>query len=132
MSFTGFSFGSSGGSVTGYSGPDFGGGDIFLPGGSTLPPVFANPTFPSNSGGGPSNPGGSWLSQLLPWANLGAQTFLADQAITSPRPSTVTMLPNGQIVATGGGASPLPSVSSIPGVVWIGLGLLLLVMLLKR
>lgn len=94
-----------------YGDPGIGGGDPFSIGGVSAGPggIFNTPSpvqVPSGSGG-PSNPGGSVLSQLLPWAQLGANTFLADQAITSPRPSTITYLPNGQIAATGGGASPL-------------------------
>ena len=116
--------------------PGIGGGGglgnvVFGPGG-----VFNTPSpVPDNSGGGPSNPSGSWLSQLLPWANLGAQTFLADQAITSPRPSTVTLLPNGQFAATGGGALPTigtGSLSSVPGIVWIGLVMVLLLAFFLR
>lgn len=98
----------------------------------SLPGTWSNPT-PSDQGGGPSNPSGSWLSQLLPWANLGAQTFLADQAITSPRPSTVTLLPNGQVQATGGGAAPIAaSFGAVPSWVWIIALLLVVVMLFKR
>lgn len=115
-----------------YGDPGIGGGYPFPTG------QFPNspPQVPSGSGGS-SNPSGSILSQLLPWASLGAQTFLADQAITSPRPSTVTYLPNGQIAATGGGApaplfgsSSFGSLSSIPGLVWVGLIALLLVIFL--
>lgn len=144
MSFSSFSFG-----------PGFGNGDIFIPGSTSnpnanpfsLPPAgtwdggiwgsSGNPT-PQPGGGGPSNPDGSWLSKLLPWAQLGAQTFLADQAITSPRPSTITYLPNGQLAVSGGGA-PSPalnlgglSLGSIPAVVWIGVVILFAFMFLHR
>lgn len=122
-----------------YGDPGIGGGDPFSIGGVTAGPggVFNTPSpvqVPSGSGG-PSNPSGSWLSQLLPWASLGAQTFLADQAITSPRPSTITYLPNGQIAASGGGAAPPvfgagSSLSQIPGIIWIGLLALLIVIFL--
>jgi hypothetical protein len=116
-----------------YGDPGIGGGGFgnvtFGPGG-----VFGTPSpVPDNSGGGPSNPSGSWLSQLLPWANLGAQTFLADQAITSPRPATITLQPNGQFAATGGGALPIAgAVGAIPSWIWIVVVLLVVVMLFKR
>lgn len=104
------------------------------PSGFPQSPSNPFPGVPAGSGG-PSNPSGSWLSALLPWASLGAQTFLADQAITSPRPATVTYLPNGQIAASGGGAAA-PSfgstVSSIPTIVWIGLAVLVMIMVFRK
>jgi hypothetical protein len=45
---------------------------------------------------------------VLDFANLGVNAFLANQAITNQRGASVQVLPNGQIVATGGGA-PIPS-----------------------
>jgi hypothetical protein len=109
-----------------------GGGEVWANGGVFQIPGVNNPT-PQSSGGGPTNPSGSWLSQLLPWASLGAQTFLADQAITSPRPATVTLQPNGQFAATGGGALPIAgAVGAIPSWIWIVVVLLVVVMLFKR
>jgi hypothetical protein len=135
MSWTGFSFGDTS--------SDFGSGDLFsvLNAPSVYTPQSPSNPFPGGgtggefpgTGGGPSNPSGSWLSQLLPWANLGAQTFLADQAITSPRPATITYLPNGQLAVTGGGASPVAgAIGSVPSWIWIVLVLLVVVMLFKR
>jgi len=76
--------------------------------------AFAYPTQPQ-----PTNPFGlpqtsginpsvgsstdTWYGQLFNWANLGAQTYLADQAINSPRAATVTYAPNGQLQTVGSG-----------------------------
>jgi hypothetical protein len=50
---------------------------------------------------------------LLGTENLIANTFLANQAITSPRPATVQLAPNGTVIASGGGAnSPIAGGSS--------------------
>lgn len=87
---------------------------------------------PSSSGG--ISPDAPWWQQLFPFLQLGAQTYIADQAVTSPRPSTVSYLPNGQVVATGGGASvPVSSaLSSTPGWVWIVLIVVLVIVLFQK
>jgi len=118
------------------------GGVTAGPGGAWSPTWGSSNPTPPPGGGGPSNPSGSWLSQLLPWAGLGAQTFLADQAITSPRPSTVQFAPNGQVVGVAGGGASLPllgsgqsSLTSILGtssVLVIGFVVLLFILLLKK
>lgn len=124
-----------------YGDPGIGGGDPFSIGNVSAGAggIFNTPSpvsVPTGSGG-PSNPSGSWLSALLPWASLGAQTFLADQAITSPRPSTITYLPNGQLAVSGGGAAT-PStglalgLGAIPSWVWIVVALVVLISVLKK
>jgi hypothetical protein len=66
------------------------------------------------------NDGQQGFSDFLTLATLGTQTFLANQAITSPRPSTYALNGQGQMIATGGGA---PAVSFLSGgggsFVWI-------------
>jgi hypothetical protein len=132
----------------------FGDGDIFVPGMTSNPganPLGLTPgSTPSGiilqSGGSgiPTVPGSSaglddsnplaWLQTIFPFAQLGTNAFLANQALTSSRPSTVTYLPNGQIAVSGGGAaSPLASsLSSIPSIVWIGIVLLIVVMVIHK
>ncbi len=65
---------------------------------------------------------------------LGANTYLAQQAINSPRPATVAFAPNGQTsVVTGGGA--LPNVNSVLGTssIWLLVfGFVLVLLLLRR
>ncbi|HZU30978.1 MAG TPA: hypothetical protein VFB79_07685 [Candidatus Angelobacter sp.] len=136
MSFTGFSFGSGFPDSFGTGSPislsNLGFGDPGIGGSSST--VFVGGSGGVQSSGSSAQ---SWLSTLLPWATLGSQTFLADQAITSPRASTVTVLPNGQLVATGGGAAT-PStgaalaLGSIPSWIWIVLVLVLFISVLKR
>jgi hypothetical protein len=92
-----------------------------------------NPT-PTNTG---VSSGGSFLQALLPFAQLGTNAFLSNQALTSSRPSTVTILPNGQSIVTGGGAaSPVLSTSSITSLLSNPLILIfvviMLVMLLRK
>lgn len=73
------------------------------------------------------------FDNFLSVATLGAQTFLANQAITSPRPSSVQVLGNGQIVATGGGASTAGLLSGGSSTLWLFLfGALLFILLLRR
>lgn len=76
------------------------------------------------------------LDTIFKFANLGAQTYLQDRAITSPRPSTVTLTENGQIIsATGGGALPIQGSFNLssPGI-WLAvlLGFLFLIVMFKR
>ncbi len=44
------------------------------------------------------------FDNFIELAQLGTQTFLANQAISSPRPSTYSVNSQGQMIATGGGA----------------------------
>lgn len=84
MSFLGFSFGD----------PGIGGdGSIFVPGASSNPTANPFGVIPGVTQGGilgtgstssNSNNGSaqSWLSTIFPWAQLGTQAFLADDAIS--------------------------------------------------
>lgn len=72
---------------------------------------------------------------LLPTANLAANTFIANQAVTSKQASSVSFLPNGQIsVAAGGGAGTALGTGALgsSSFLLIAFGLLLFVLLLKR
>jgi hypothetical protein len=131
-----------------FSGGDFSDGDLFIPGITSNPgsnPLQLTPgSSPSaillQSGGsgiptGPSSSAGdasSILASLFPFAQLGTNAFLSNQALTSSRPSTVQVLPNGQTIVTGGGAALPSSLSSIPSIVWIGLVLLIVIMVIHK
>lgn len=65
------------------------------------------------------------FNDFMSLAQLGTQTFLANQAITSPRASTYAVNSQGQVVATGGGASA-PAGGLGSSWLWILLLLLLL------
>lgn len=146
MSFLGFPLTGSG---------DFTDGDLFGPGSIFIPGASSNPNaqpvgvgsgngsiisisdgsgnqVPTSGGGGSDV--GSLLSSIFPFAQLGLNGFLSNQALTSSRPSTVTVLPNGQTIVTGGGAaSPLTSsLSSISPVVWIAIAVLILIMVIHK
>ena len=102
---------------------------------SVVPGVPSAPP-PSSNGGGSST--ADWLNTIFKFAQLGTQTYLAQDALSAPRPSTVTYGPNGLPVVTGGGASALVGtggISSILGTssIWLFLfvGILVLLMLKK-
>lgn len=68
---------------------------------------FGDPGINPGSSGSGGNSGQQIFDDILKLATLGTQTYLTNQAITNPRPATVTYAPNGQtLVATGGGALP--------------------------
>lgn len=95
--------------------------------------TFGDPGINPNTGPSP-------FQEFLGVATLGANTFLANQAISSSQPSSVQVLPNGQIVATGGGAAvPASLFSGLSGgtsgisAIWLFVfGALLFVLLLKK
>ena len=95
----------------------------------------------SNGGGDNSGDSGGFLdgyslSDAIDQGLQGWQIYnnqqLAQQALNSPRPATVTFLPNGQAaVATGGGAA-FPSLTGANSSwLWI-VGILLVFVLLMR
>lgn len=113
--------------------PGFGG--VGLPQTGGINPSATPSGGPVPTSTGLPSPDAPWWQQLFPFLNLGAQTYLADQAITSPRPATITYAPNGQLLATAGGgaAAVIPgAVGSIPSWIWILAILLVVVMLLRR
>ena len=69
----------------------------FSVGGSPGP--GATPPFIDNSPDSFTSPG-----FFVDLAQLGTQTFLANQAITAKNASSIQILPNGGVLAAGGGA----------------------------
>jgi hypothetical protein len=80
----------------------------------------------------------NWLNTIFDFASLGTSTYLANQAITSPRPASITTGPNGLFNAAGGGAgSALGGLgsNSILGTsaIWLFLiGAVFFILLLKK
>lgn len=93
----------------------------------------ASPTPSSSTGGGSSTT--DWLSTIYKFAQLGTQTYLAQDALNSKRPQTITFGPNGQplvgagaLAASGGGVNSILGTSSL----WLFLFVALLFLLLLR
>ena len=95
-------------------------------------PAATNPIVFGDPGIGVSDVGDqSTIGQIFSFAQLGAQTFLADQAITSPRPATVTYARNGQLMTVGSGNAAAVAAQQGGLLSFLGTspGLLLIVML---
>jgi hypothetical protein len=79
----------------------------------------------------PSSSGGSIWDTIFKFAQLGTSTYLAQDALNQSRPATITYNAAGQPVVTGGGAAlalnnATSSLSQIPGIVWVGIVVLLI------
>jgi hypothetical protein len=85
---------------------------IYLAGGEVMGALSGTGIFNDGFGGGADNSFDP-TQTILGTEQLVANTFLANQAITSPRPATVQLAPNGTVIASGGGAnSPLTGATS--------------------
>lgn len=87
--------------------------------------------------GGNGNPSSNadWLSTAFKFAQLGTQTYLAQDALNSTRPATLVYSANGTPIATGGGASPIVSPLSAglsSGVLWLVAIAVVVLLLLRR
>lgn len=100
---------------------------------SAFPITFGDPGISPSS-----NSGSSDFQNFLSVAQLAGQDLLAYSAINSNRPSTVQLLPNGQLAVSGGGATS-PSILNgtsgflgLPSIVWIFLVFFLVVLMIRR
>lgn len=94
-------------------------------------PSIVSPT-PSSSGGGGSSTT-DWLNTIYKFAQLGTQTYLAQDAINS-RSSNVQFGPNGQPLIAGSGAIAPGGLTSILGTssVWLFLFVIVLAIAVFR
>jgi hypothetical protein len=106
----------------------FGGGDSFF---GSNPASIASPSPASSSGGSSST--NDWLGTLFKFAQLGTQTYLAQDALNSPRVGTIVFGPNGQPIQVGSG-TPAGGVNSILGTssIWLFLFVAVLLLLLLK
>lgn len=86
-------------------------------------------------GGDPglSTSGSSDFQDFLKLATLGTSTFLGYTALSSNRPSTIQVSPNGQLLLSGGGAvqPTAGTLGSIPGIIWVMLAVVILIVIVR-